>query len=145
MREQFPVFDLHCDTAVELSRQKKALASNDLHIDLDRADRLLTHHQFYAFCCVYGRDGKPLPQAEAEARFYAEAADFYSQISGNASRVRLCRPSTCSSVTACSRQSLPPLLWLSSSGCRLSMACANRASALSPASNSSNRAVSSSA
>ena len=91
MREQFPVFDLHCDTAVELSRQKKALASNDLHIDLDRADRLLTHHQFYAFCCVYGRDGKPLPQAEAEARFYAEAADFYSQISGNASRVRLCR------------------------------------------------------
>ena len=91
MREQFPVFDLHCDTAVELSRQKKDLASNDLHIDLDRADRLLTHHQFYAFCCVYGAEGKPLPQPEAEARFYAEAADFYSQISGNAARVRLCR------------------------------------------------------
>lgn len=91
MREQFPVFDLHCDTAVELSLQKKDLAANDLHIDLDRADRLLTHHQFYAFCCVYGEGGLPLPQALAESRFYTAVSDFYSQITGNGSRVRLCR------------------------------------------------------
>ncbi len=91
MRERFPVFDLHCDTAVELSRQKKSFAANDLHIDLDRADRLLTHHQFYAFCCVYDNQFKPLSQPEAEARFYREVSDFSSQISGNADRVRLCR------------------------------------------------------
>lgn len=91
MREQFPVFDLHCDTAVELSRQKKSFVSNDLQLDLERAERLLTHHQFYAFCCVYDRKGRPLPQPEAEARFYSEVSDFYSQLSGNADRVRLCR------------------------------------------------------
>lgn len=91
MRERFPVFDLHCDTAAELSLQKKELAHSDLHIDLDRAGKLLTHHQFYAFCCVYGRDYKPLPQPQAEARFYTAVSDFYSQISSNAERVKLCR------------------------------------------------------
>lgn len=91
MREQFPVFDLHCDTAVELSKQKKSLAANDLHIDLERAGRLLTHHQFYAFCCVYDLGGLPLPQKLAESRFYTAVSDFYSQLSDNASRVRLCR------------------------------------------------------
>ena len=53
MRERFPVFDLHCDTAVELSLQKKPWNSNDLQIDLDRGDRLLHHIQVYSFCCVY--------------------------------------------------------------------------------------------
>lgn len=91
MREKFPVFDLHCDTAVELSKQKKTLASNDLHLDLERAGRLLTHHQFYAFCCVYDEGWLPLPQPLAESRFYTAISDFYSQLSGNADRVRLCR------------------------------------------------------
>ncbi|MBR6376532.1 MAG: membrane dipeptidase [Oscillospiraceae bacterium] len=91
MREKFPVFDLHCDTAVELSLQKKQLAANDLQLDLARADRLLTHHQFYAFCCVYDQGGLPLPQPLAEARFYTAVSDFYSQLSGSAERVRLCR------------------------------------------------------
>ncbi len=91
MREKFPVFDLHCDTAVELSLQKKNLAANDLHIDLNRAGRLLTHHQFYAFCCVYDKGGLPLPQPLAESRFYTAVSDFYSQLSGNADRLRLCR------------------------------------------------------
>ena len=70
MRERFPVFDLHCDTAVELSLQKKDWAENDLQIDLTRAGRLLTHHQFYAFCCVYDKGGLPLPGPLAESRFY---------------------------------------------------------------------------
>ena len=91
MREKFPVFDLHCDTAVELSLQKKQLAANDLQLDLARADRLLTHHQFYAFCCVYDQGGLPLPQPMAESRFYTAVSDFYSQLSGSAERVRLCR------------------------------------------------------
>ena len=91
MREQFPVFDLHCDTATELSLQGKALASNDLHIDLDRAGRLLTHHQFYAFCCVYDKEFLPLPGPLAESRFYTAVADFYSQLEQNTDRVKLCR------------------------------------------------------
>ncbi len=91
MREQFPVFDLHCDTAVELSLQGKQLAANDLHVDLDRAGRLLTHHQFYAFCCVYDKGGLPLPRPLARSRFYAAVSEFYSQLSANAERVRLCR------------------------------------------------------
>ena len=91
MRQQFPVFDLHCDTALELSLQKKALAANDLHLDLDRAGRLLTHHQFYAFCCVYGADFLPLPGPLAEARFYAAVADFYTQLEQNRDRAKLCR------------------------------------------------------
>ena len=91
MREQFPVFDLHCDTAVELSRQKKPWASNDLHIDLDRAGKLLTHHQFYAFCCVVGEGGLPLPAPLAEARFYQELSDFYTQLEQNKDRTKLCR------------------------------------------------------
>ena len=91
MREQFPVFDLHCDTATELSLQGKALASNDLHIDLDRAGRLLTHHQFYAFCCVYDKEFLPLPGPLAESRFYTAVADFYSQLEQDTDRVKLCR------------------------------------------------------
>ncbi len=91
MREKFPVFDLHCDTAVELSLQKKQLAANDLHIDLERADRLLTHQQFYAFCCVYDRSGLPLPGPLAEARFYGAVSDFYTQLEQNRERAKLCR------------------------------------------------------
>ena len=91
MRAQFPVFDLHCDTAVELSLQNKSFRSNDLHIDLERAGKLLTHHQFYAFCCVYDKGGLPLPQPLAESRFYTAVSDFYSRISENTDKVRLCR------------------------------------------------------
>ena len=91
MREQFPVFDLHCDTAVELSRQNKPWGSNDLHIDLDRAGKLLTHHQFYAFCCVMDREGLPLPAPLAEARFYNAVSDFYTLLERNRDRTKLCR------------------------------------------------------
>lgn len=91
MREKFPVFDLHCDTAAELSLQKKSWAQNDLHVDLDRAGRLLTHHQFYAFCCVYDRSGLPLPGPLAEARFYGAVSDFYTQLEQNRERAKLCR------------------------------------------------------
>lgn len=91
MREKFPVFDLHCDTAAELSLQKKSWAQNDLHVDLDRAGRLLTHHQFYAFCCVYDKSGLALPGPLAEARFYGAVSDFYTQLEQNRERAKLCR------------------------------------------------------
>ena len=48
----FPVFDLHCDTALALLGKKlgggKELKNNDLHIDLDRAKTLPGYAQCFA-------------------------------------------------------------------------------------------------
>lgn len=48
----FPVFDLHCDTALALCgedmKQHYALAKNDLHIDLERAGGLAGYAQCFA-------------------------------------------------------------------------------------------------
>ena len=57
----FPVFDLHCDTALELLgkdlRTPKHLKQNDLHIDLDRAKKLPGYCQCFAcFTTPYMRD-----------------------------------------------------------------------------------------
>lgn len=76
----FSVFDLHCDTAVELYLQKKSLAKNDLQIDLERAGKFQSYTQFFSFCCVYDRAGKPRPQQEAEDLFLASLADFRTQV-----------------------------------------------------------------
>jgi len=47
-----PVFDLHCDTALELlgreDQKEKSLRSNDCHIDLDRAGKLAGYCQCFA-------------------------------------------------------------------------------------------------
>lgn len=47
-----PVFDLHCDTALELlgrdNAPEKSLRSNDCHIDLDRAGKLAGYCQCFA-------------------------------------------------------------------------------------------------
>ena len=72
----YPVFDLHCDTAVELFLQKKSLARNDLQIDLERAARLSSYTQFFAFCCVYDTQGKQLPQPDCAALFRASLSHF---------------------------------------------------------------------
>ena len=49
---KFPVFDLHCDTALELLgkdlRSPKRLKENDLHIDLERAKKLPGYCQCFA-------------------------------------------------------------------------------------------------
>lgn len=57
----FPVFDLHCDTALELLgkdlRSPKSLKKNDLHIDLERAKRLPGYCQCFAcFTTPYMRE-----------------------------------------------------------------------------------------
>ena len=48
----FPVFDLHCDTALALLgdnyRKSGSLLKNDLHIDLERASRLPSYAQCFA-------------------------------------------------------------------------------------------------
>ena len=47
-----PVFDLHCDTALELigreDRPERSLRKNDCHIDLDRAGNLAGYCQCFA-------------------------------------------------------------------------------------------------
>ena len=91
MRERFPVFDLHCDTATELFQQQKDWAQNDLHVDLERAEKLLTHHQFYAFCCVYDQNAQPLPEALAEEKFLGALSNFYTHLERHQDKVRLCR------------------------------------------------------
>ena len=90
MRDRFPVFDLHCDTAVRL-RNNRRLLQNDLHVDLTRGSKLLHHHQFYAFCCVMDRRGEPIPTEEAERRFFDALFGFLSETEQNRDRVRLCR------------------------------------------------------
>ena len=57
----FPVFDLHCDTALELLgkdlRSPKSLKKNNLHIDLERAKKLPGYCQCFAcFTTPYMRE-----------------------------------------------------------------------------------------
>ncbi len=91
MRTQFPVFDLHCDTATALWERGQKLVENELHIDLKRSGALLHHHQFFSFCCVFGPDGGQIPQQEAEARFVGSLTAFLSEIEANEDRICLCR------------------------------------------------------
>jgi len=61
----FPVFDLHCDTALELLgrdlRSPKRLKQNDLHIDLERAKNLPGYCQCFAcFTTPYMREWMPV-------------------------------------------------------------------------------------
>ena len=56
----FPVFDLHCDTALELLgkdlRSPRSLKKNDLHIDLERAKKLPGYVQCFAWFTTPGMD-----------------------------------------------------------------------------------------
>jgi len=56
-----PVFDLHCDTALELlgreDQKEKSLRTNDCHIDLERAGKLAGYCQCFAcFTTPYMQD-----------------------------------------------------------------------------------------
>ena len=91
MRETFPVFDLHCDTATELFLQQQGWQSNRLQLDLDRASELMSHIQVYAFCCVYDRQFKPLSPEEAELQFLNAVSNFYTELERHKDTHRLCR------------------------------------------------------
>lgn len=91
MRTKFPVFDLHCDTALELSEQNKPLSQNDLHIDLAREASLLSHTQVYSFCCVCDRRGDALTIPEAEEKFTKALFNFYTELSLHTDTHKLCR------------------------------------------------------
>ncbi len=111
MRERFPVFDLHCDTATELVLQNQSWEKNSLQLDLDRASKLMSHIQIYAFCCVYDREYKPLPPSEAEAQFFTAVSNFYTELERHKATHRLCR-STEDMIAAVGEGKHPVLLSL---------------------------------
>ena len=68
---KFPVFDLHCDTALALLgedlKQTSSLKHNDCHIDLDRASTLGGYAQCFAcFTTTVGGGPKPVEVFERE-------------------------------------------------------------------------------
>ena len=88
--DAFPVFDLHCDTSVELFLQKKSLRKNDLQIDLARAPhtpRASLYRQVFSFCCVYDRQGKPRTQEDAERLLLDSLAYFAEELERNGDRI----------------------------------------------------------
>ena len=81
-----PVFDGHCDTAVELYRRNMSLRENTLSVSLRRAEKLKGYAQFFAFCTVWMQD-----ELSAEERYSRFRSAFVKQIEANADRVTLCR------------------------------------------------------
>lgn len=82
---KFPVFDLHCDTALGLMGKDLVtpgkLRSNDLHIDLERAKALPGYAQCFAcFTTPYMQNWY---QASPETIFQAELDVMMSQIQAN--------------------------------------------------------------
>ena len=91
MRQRFPVFDLHCDTAVELSMQNQAWQENCLQLDLARSAKLEAHTQLYAFCCVYDQHGGALTRPQAETRFVTALSNFLTELERHKDTHKLCR------------------------------------------------------
>ena len=85
----FPVFDLHCDTALELLGLSKSpgggLRKNDLHIDLSRAD-------FPGYCqcfaCFTTPDMRKWYGKAPEDIFEMELSKILSQVMANEDRIR---------------------------------------------------------
>jgi membrane dipeptidase len=85
----FPVFDLHCDTALELLGRKfqeiGSLRENELHIDLMRAKDFPAYVQCFA---CFTSDSKTLPIGiEPEELFRKEKNAILSQIDANADMI----------------------------------------------------------
>lgn len=84
---KFPVFDLHCDTALALLgedlKQTSSLKHNDCHIDLDRASTLGGYAQCFAcFTTTVGGGPKPVEVFEREIdTILREMERNYQQIS----------------------------------------------------------------
>ena len=84
---KFPVFDLHCDTALALLgedlKQTASLKHNDCHIDLDRASTLVGYAQCFAcFTTTVGGGPKPVEVFEREIdTILREMERNYQQIS----------------------------------------------------------------
>ncbi len=86
----YPVFDLHCDTALALMGKDLMtpgqLARNDLHIDLERAKTLPGYAQCFAcFTTPYMRDWQ---QVSPETVFQAEMDVIMAQLEINKAVIR---------------------------------------------------------
>ena len=86
----FPVFDLHCDTALALLgeslRECGSLRQNTLHIDLDRAGKLPGYVQ--VFSCFTSPD-YPANGTPVELLFERQMITILREIEKNQNRIRL--------------------------------------------------------
>ncbi len=86
----FPVFDLHCDTALGLLDREfypdKQLKTNTLHIDLDRASQLPGYCQFFA-CFTTPLEKLP-PRMTVEDVFERELNAIVNEIGRNPDKIR---------------------------------------------------------
>ena len=87
----FPVFDLHCDTAYELlgksKRELGSLRKNEKHIDLERAKTLPGYAQ--CFACFTSSDLK-LPDGVSNADlFERQMATILREVEGNGDLIQL--------------------------------------------------------
>ena len=88
---KFPVFDLHCDTALALlgksRRECGSLLQNELHIDLQRASKLDGYAQCFAcFTTTEELDG---PKVSPVQLFEREMASVLREIERNQDIIRL--------------------------------------------------------
>lgn len=89
----FPVFDLHCDTAFALLGEdfsrKDSLRHNQYHVDLDRASKFTGYAQCFA---CYTCPSDMLPTAIApESLFRLEYEHILSEIDRNQDKIRLAK------------------------------------------------------
>ncbi len=82
---EFPVFDLHCDTASKMAHFEDApisLRTNSLHIDLDKAAKLPSYAQ--CFACFTTSD----PERNPLLDFEAQLTKILSEIDVNNQKIR---------------------------------------------------------
>ena len=85
----FPVFDLHCDTALELTGEDNRLDRNQHHIDLERAAVLPSYAQ--CFACFTTPMMKDWGMGSAEAVFQRELEAITRELDANRHRIRQAR------------------------------------------------------
>ena len=87
---KFPVFDLHCDTALGLLDKEfyptKQLKTNQLHIDLDRAAALPGYCQFFA--CFTTPFEKLPPRMTVHDVFERELNAIVNEVNRNPDQIR---------------------------------------------------------
>lgn len=86
----FPVFDLHCDTALALLGKEftggNSLRKNDLHIDLERAKTLPGYAQ--CFACFTTPEFREWYQVSPVIAFEREMGEILSQMEANSDWIR---------------------------------------------------------
>lgn len=85
----FPVFDLHCDTALALIEKNSNLRSNNHHIDLARASKLPGYAQ--CFACFTTPMMEKWGMGTAEEIFQRELAAISREIQANGDRISLAK------------------------------------------------------